>query len=76
MARKVLGSSVPEVKGPAYDIEALKADLVAKANAQVPAELRGLTPDECRARMRQMGGFANAVRMREPGEDENETKDE
>lgn len=49
----------------AFDVEAHKAALIARANAEVPEELRGLTPAEHRSLLRQMGGFARLVNLGE-----------
>jgi hypothetical protein len=55
------------------DIRAeVRARMLEKANAELPAELRKLTPAECRAKLREMGGVARLIPMREPGQDDEE----
>ena len=63
-----LGSAVPGEVLPSIDLELIRQRAIDRANAEVPHDIRQLSPEECRAKLRQMGGLAKLV-MREPGED-------
>lgn len=70
MARRRLGSAVPEELHPTVDLEALKANMVRRANDQLPEDIRKLSPRECLARILEIGGVGQALRMRDPGDDD------
>lgn len=67
-----IGSAVPGEIVPSIDLERIRERAIAQANAELPDEIRQLTPEECRARLREMGGVARALRLREPGDDDEE----
>lgn len=50
----------------------VKARMIERANATLPIEFQHMTPAQCVASLRRMGGVARAVRLpeRQPGEDD------
>lgn len=54
------------------DIDAHRQAVIDRANAEIPEEIKRMTPAECRARLFSLGGFARMVPLREPGADEEE----
>lgn len=58
---------------PLVDIrQQVREEVIARANAELPPDIRQMTPAQCRARLLQMGGASRLVNLREPGQDDEE----